>query len=148
MGRERRVVHVSSSEEMLVLGREVASRLKPGSVLALSGDLGAGKTTFVKGLALGLKIEDPIQSPTFVYMNQYLEGKYPLFHFDLYRMKGEGDFLGMGFFEYFDASGICAIEWPERIESILPQDVLKISFAHEEKGRMITFDAMDGFSWA
>ncbi len=141
MGRKRRMI-VSSAEEMQEFGKSVAKTLVPGRVLALSGDLGAGKTTFVQGLALGLGIEDPIQSPTFVYVNQYA-GKVPLFHFDLYRMKDVDDFLGMGFFEYFDLGGICVIEWPERIASILPQDVLRICFSHHEKGRLL--EVLGGF---
>lgn len=149
MGRSRRIVVtrcISSSEEMKEWGKSVGSLLRPGQVLALFGDLGVGKTTFVQGLALGLGIEESIQSPTFVYLNQYV-GKYPLFHFDLYRLKGAEDFLGMGFHEYFESGGISAVEWPERIESILPPDVLHICFSHHEKGRFVSFpDCLGGFS--
>lgn len=133
MGRDR---IVSSSEEMIELGKQIGSSLPPGSILALSGDLGAGKTTFVQGLAIGLGIQDPVQSPTFVYLNHY-EGNLPLFHFDLYRLKGEEDFLGMGFEEYFVSSGICAIEWPERIPSLLPSNTVRLTFSHVKEGRRV-----------
>jgi len=133
MGRDR---IVASFQDMVALGQELAEQLSPGTVIALSGDLGAGKTTLVQGLALGLQISSPVQSPTFTYLQQY-EGKYPLFHFDLYRMKGVNDFLGMGFDEYFDAGGICAIEWPERVEEILPSNAIRLFISHHEHGRHI-----------
>ena len=136
MGRDRIIV-LSSAEETLEFGKFLASRLSPGSVLALSGDLGSGKTTFVQGLAQGLGIDAPIQSPTFVYFNGY-SGTIPLFHFDLYRMKGIDDFLGLGFEEYFDAGGICAIEWAERIVPLLPKRAWHISFSHDGLGRRVS----------
>lgn len=137
MGRIRRIV--TSSLEMIELGKEIACSLKAGAVLSLSGDLGAGKTTFTQGLALGLGIEDPIQSPTFVYCNQY-EGRLPLFHLDLYRMKGEKDFLGLGFEEYLDGQCVCVIEWPERIRSLLPPHALLLSFVYHPEGREVTIE--------
>lgn len=112
----------------------MAHLLKPNAILALSGDLGSGKTTFVQGLALGLGIEDSVQSPTFVTLNLY-EAKVPLFHFDLYRLKSSQDFLSLGFEEYFQREGICAIEWPERIASLLPQETVFISFEYSGEGR-------------
>jgi tRNA threonylcarbamoyladenosine biosynthesis protein TsaE len=137
MGRDR-IVSLSSPEETIAFGKFLASCLSPGSVLALSGDLGSGKTTFVQGLALGLGIEVPIQSPTFVFLNHY-SGTVPLFHFDLYRMKGVEDFLGLGFEEYFDEGGICAIEWSERIASLLPLDAWHITFSYDDTGRKVSF---------
>ena len=141
MGRDR-IIH--SEGEMLEVGRLVASQVSPGSVLALSGDLGAGKTTFVQGLAQGLGIDVPIQSPTFVYLNCY-EGRLPLFHFDLYRMKGADDFFALGFDEYFEVGGVCAIEWPERILSRLPENVWFLSFSYHENGRKLSFIAPNGY---
>lgn len=134
MGRDG--IILSSHEEMVEFGKTIGSRIQPGSVLALSGDLGAGKTTFVQGLAQSLGIFDPIQSPTFVYMNAY-DGILPLYHFDLYRMKGEMDFLGLGFDEYFMSNSVCVIEWPERIKTLLPKHTMHISFAHVEKCRRV-----------
>lgn len=118
------------------LGQMLAHRLQENSIIALYGDLGAGKTTFVQGLAKGLGINEAIQSPTFIYVNEY-EGKMPLFHFDLYRMKSAEDFLGLGFDEYFYSAGVCAIEWPQRIVSILPLECIVIEFIYCEKGRVV-----------
>lgn len=140
MGRDR-IIFTSSSEEMIEVGKLVGATLSPNSVLALSGDLGAGKTTFVQGVAQGLLINIPIQSPTFIYLNRYT-GKLPLFHFDLYRIKGEDDFFGLGFDEYFEAGGVCAIEWPERIPLLLPKNTLHILFSHQDKGRTLVFSEM------
>lgn len=130
MGRSR--LKLSSSEETLALGRKMARELPPNAVIALSGGLGAGKTTFVQGLAQGLGITDPIQSPTFVILNIY-KG---LYHFDLYRLKNSDDFTSLGFEEYFQKGGICAIEWPDRITKILPPDTVYIDFRYDTKGRI------------
>ncbi|HSX26321.1 MAG TPA: tRNA (adenosine(37)-N6)-threonylcarbamoyltransferase complex ATPase subunit type 1 TsaE [Chlamydiales bacterium] len=134
MGRIGLEQFLLSSEETIAFGKKMAHLLKPNAILALSGDLGSGKTTFVQGLALGLGIEDSVQSPTFVTLNLY-EAKVPLFHFDLYRLKSSQDFLSLGFEEYFQREGICAIEWPERIASLLPQETVFISFEYSGEGR-------------
>lgn len=136
MGRER-IISLPSYEKTIEVGRSIGVLLRPNTILALSGDLGAGKTTFVQGIALGLQIKDPVQSPTFVYFNQY-EGTLPLFHFDLYRMKNSSDFLGLGFDEYFHREGICAIEWPERITDLLLRKALFFSFSHLSHGRIVS----------
>lgn len=127
MGR----VRLENHEETLQFGKNMASTLPANAVLALSGDLGAGKTTFVQGLALGLQIEEPIQSPTFVLLNAYPK----LYHFDLYRLKSPADFTALGFAEYFEADGICAIEWPEKIAPLLPPHTIRIRFDYDETGR-------------
>lgn len=123
---------------MVDLGREVGKALPPNSILALHGDLGAGKTTFSGGVAEGLGIQDPIQSPTFVFMNQY-EGRLSLFHFDLYRMSGVDDFLGLGFDEFLSGGGVSLIEWPERIIPLLEKNVWHIYFSYEGEGRKVVF---------
>ena len=130
MGR----IGLNSQEETLAFGRKMASLLPPNTILALTGELGAGKTTFVKGLALGLNIHEQVQSPTFVLLNAY-EG---LYHFDLYRMKTDADFTALGFEDYFHQGGICAIEWPERIEKLLPKNTIRIHFSYSEQGRTVT----------
>ncbi len=117
---------------MVAFGQKMGASLPKNAILALTGDLGAGKTTFVQGLALGLGIAEPIQSPTFVLLNVYEQ----LFHFDLYRLKGEKDFMNLGFDEYFYKDGICAIEWPDRIASLLPKETIRISFSYEGDGRV------------
>lgn len=143
MGRKR-IIPLAAPEKTLLLGKWLAPHLPSSAILALSGDLGAGKTTFVQGLALGLEIEEPIPSPTFTYLNLY-QGIRSLFHFDLYRMKTSADFLGLGFEEYFEREGICAIEWPERIWELLPPHTLSIDFAHGDSNRIATFSAQETF---
>ncbi len=127
--RKRHVL--KNAEEMIEFGQFVASTLPKPSILALSGELGAGKTTFVQGLAKELGIQEPIQSPTFILLNVY-QG---LAHFDLYRLKNVEDFLALGFEEYF-SSHICAIEWSERIRAILPLETIYIHFEYDEGGRI------------
>ena len=107
---------------------------------AFFGDLGSGKTTFIKALVSKLSGIHPheISSPTFTYLHIY-EGNIPIFHFDLYRLQNHEDFLERGFDEYFEAGGICCIEWAERIRPILPNDVLCIEMKHlNENEREIT----------
>jgi tRNA threonylcarbamoyladenosine biosynthesis protein TsaE len=119
-----------SPEETHRLGKKLGSLLEPNAVLALSGDLGAGKTTFVKGIVEGL-LGNPlqVQSPTFVYLHLY-QGKFPIHHFDLYRLQNFEQFLALGFEEYFSMHGICVIEWSEKILSLLPAHTLFIHLAH------------------
>jgi tRNA threonylcarbamoyladenosine biosynthesis protein TsaE len=131
MGLPQTKIILSSAEEMLAFGEKIAKSLRPDSVVALTGDLGTGKTTFVQGLARGLKIADPVQSPTFVTLNLY-EGTLPLFHFELYRFKEGADFFKLGFEEYFQKGGVCAIEWPQKIADFLPDDTLHIDLQHYE----------------
>lgn len=126
------IYSLSSSEETLAFGSLAANEMPRNAILALSGDLGAGKTTFVQGLAIGLGLTEPVQSPTFVLLNVY-EG---LAHFDLYRLKNSSDFRSLGFDEYFGKEMICAIEWPDRIQEILPPETIHIHFEYEKGGRI------------
>lgn len=135
MGRSGIEQILRSHEETIAFGKRFADGLAPNTILALSGELGSGKTTFVQGLALGLCIEESVQSPTFTLLNPY-RGSLPFFHFDLYRLKNEADFQALGFEEYFHQGGICAIEWPERIASLLPPKTLFLSFRHTPEGRI------------
>ena len=114
---------ISSPEEMFQYGIEIAHQLaKPNLILALKGDLGAGKTTFLKGFISTLAKLDPnqIQSPTFTYLQAYGN----VFHFDLYRLKHYEQFESAGFADYLQSGGICCIEWPDRIESHLPESTV------------------------
>ena len=104
--------------------------LEPGTVIALHGDLGAGKTCFIQGLAVAMGITDPITSPTYTLIGEY-EGRMKLNHIDLYRLANSVEALGIGLEEYLDSDGITAIEWAERAEEILPESMLHVSI---EKG--------------
>ena len=116
-------------------GRKWAQTLKAGSIIALHGDLGTGKTTLVKGIISELTGTpmDEIQSPTFPLLHIY-EGTCPIYHFDLYRIKSADEFIAKGFIDYLDSDGICLFEWPDRIESILPSHTLNITLSHVEEG--------------
>lgn len=121
------------AEETKRAGRELAKQLKPNSVLAFRGELGAGKTTFIKGLISEIADlpENTVVSPTFCYLNIYPGGRLTVYHFDLYRLKDEQDFLKLGFHEYLNAEGICCIEWAEKIPSLLPLHTQKIELLYE-----------------
>jgi tRNA threonylcarbamoyladenosine biosynthesis protein TsaE len=137
MGGRSRVIALNSAEETFLFGQHAARVLDGGKILALSGPLGAGKTSFVQGLGLGLGIASPIQSPTFTYFHLYDEGRIPLYHFDLYRLKDAADFFAMGFEEYFTGNGITAIEWPERLGAALPATAVSLQFSHAGSGRNV-----------
>ena len=127
-------MYIATESETQVLAREFAGQLQRGDIVALHGDLGAGKTTFVKGIVGVLSPENLVQSPTFIYLNIY-EGRIPLYHFDLYRLENEKAFLQMGFFDYLAAeNGICLIEWPERISSLLPTQTKHVILEHTKNG--------------
>ncbi len=134
------VVVSLSPEQTEEIGEQFGKTLPQGSVVCFFGDLAAGKTTFIKGLVAGACRLDPLQvcSPTFVYLNIY-EGAKTLFHFDLYRLKGSQEFLGMGFDEYMGGEGICCIEWSERIEELLPPSCIKVEMTHigENKRKIV-----------
>ena len=106
--------------ETEALGETLARRLGPGDVVAYRGDLGAGKTAFTRGLARGLGCTGRVTSPTFTVVNEY-EGRLPLFHFDLYRLEGEDALYDVGWEDYLDRGGVCAVEWSERAEVALPR---------------------------
>jgi tRNA threonylcarbamoyladenosine biosynthesis protein TsaE len=127
------VYRSSSVEETTEIASTLAKKLKAGDVLAFFGQLGAGKTTFIKTVAQAITgiSEHAVSSPTFQYLNIY-QGNLPFFHFDLYRLQGVEDFLSMGFDECFHQNGICCIEWAERICDILPSNTISVSMAHIE----------------
>jgi tRNA threonylcarbamoyladenosine biosynthesis protein TsaE len=121
-----------SAAETFELGRKIGQDLPINTVIGFFGDLAAGKTTFIKGLVQGAAGLDPsiVQSPTFTYLNIY-NGTKTLYHFDLYRLRDVDEFMSMGFDEYFDAGGICCIEWSERIADRLPPSCMKIRMEHQ-----------------
>ena len=116
-----------SVDETWKAAAELADMLHPGSVLALQGELGSGKTCFVQGLAIALEIMQPVTSPTFKLVNEY-EGRLPLYHLDLYRLGSEEESLFMGIEDYLFGKGITAIEWADRIPGLLPPSTIHINF--------------------
>ena len=127
-----------SSAETFAFGQDIAATLRAGDVLALCGDLGAGKTHFVKGLATGLGISAEVTSPTFTLIHEYPGGRLPLFHFDFYRLESEDDLLRIGFDDYLDAGGVLAIEWAEKFLALLPSHTRHFDFRADGETRTIT----------
>lgn len=120
-----------SAEETIKIAEAIAQNVKNCGVFVLSGDLGAGKTTFTKGFALGLGINDIITSPTFTIMNEYQGKNFALFHFDMYRLNGVDEAYALGFEEYFDNTnlkGICLVEWAENVAGLISKPYHKITF--------------------
>jgi tRNA threonylcarbamoyladenosine biosynthesis protein TsaE len=119
----------SNPEETQLIASEFVRNTLPGTVLSLIGDLGAGKTEFVKGLAFGLGFDGEVTSPTFTVLHEYRGGHLPLFHMDFYRLREERELDEIGFDEYRRAGGICAIEWGDKFPNRLPPDSMKIFFS-------------------
>lgn len=117
---------VKSVEETYALAKKIADNLKGGEIILLNGDLGAGKTTFTKGLAKALGINDVVTSPTFTFMKQYLSGRIPLYHFDMYRVEEEYELYELGLSEYLYLNGVCVIEW-NKFENIENPIVINIT---------------------
>ncbi|VAX35609.1 tRNA threonylcarbamoyladenosine biosynthesis protein TsaE [hydrothermal vent metagenome] len=133
-----KTIITKNPEETIAFGKKLAKNLSSGNIICLIGDLGAGKTTFVKGLAQGLKVNpNKVSSPTFVVMNIY-EGKLPIYHFDLYRMEGNEDMAMIGYEEFLYGDGIAVIEWAEHLGNLMPKDYIRIELTHHKpQGRKI-----------
>ncbi|MDE6202215.1 MAG: tRNA (adenosine(37)-N6)-threonylcarbamoyltransferase complex ATPase subunit type 1 TsaE [Lachnospiraceae bacterium] len=129
------IVETLSPEETFELGKKIGQEAMPGTVYTLTGDLGAGKTVFTQGVAAGLGITEPVNSPTFTIVQIYEGGRCPFYHLDVYRI---GDILEMdeiGYEDYFYGDGVCLIEWADLIEEILPEHLVRIQIAKDlEKG--------------
>ena len=126
---------LKDESETLRFAESMASHLLPGMNLYLKGELGAGKTTFVRGLLRGLGYQDKVKSPTYTLVESYSFLKFMIYHFDLYRFKGEHEWDDAGFREYFNETSICLIEWPEKAGGILPEPDISIELSHEPFGR-------------
>lgn len=138
----------AEERETEALGAELAELLRPGDVIAFYGDLGAGKTAFVRGLARALQAQETVSSPTFVLMHIY-EGRIPIYHFDAYRLQSAEELINIGAEEYIGTDGIACVEWSERVEKILPEDRLCVSISYETEklgpcGRKLKFEAVCG----
>ena len=116
----------ASEQETEALGRALVERLSPGAVVAFTGDLGAGKTAFVRGMAKGLDIPQRVTSPTFTIVNEYEGGRLPLFHFDLYRLGSSDELFDIGWEDFLRRGGICAVEWSENVADALEPDTVFI----------------------
>ncbi len=123
---------LKNEEETEALGKLIAERLAPGAVLALRGDLGAGKTALTRAIAKGLGISSRVTSPTFTIVQEHGDGRLPLYHFDVYRVHDEDELFEAGFFEYLKGRGVCVIEWADLIEDLLPEDTVYIDLSYGE----------------
>lgn len=132
---EEMVVETFSPRETFELGKKIGQEAIPGTVITLTGDLGAGKTVFTQGVAAGLGIMEPVSSPTFTIVQIYEGGKCPLYHLDVYRIGDVSEMDEVGYEDYFYGDGVCLIEWADLIEEILPERCVKITIAKDlEKG--------------
>ena len=125
------------------VGAALAARLTPGAVIAYRGDLGAGKTAFTRGLAKGLGCTDIVTSPTYTIVNEYLSGRLPLFHFDMYRLASADDLWDIGWEDYLDRNGICAVEWSENVAEALEEPLCITIEKTGEESRCITIEGGD-----
>ncbi len=140
---EKTVYKSCSADETKAYAEKFAKSLKAGDVLCMYGDLGAGKTAFVQGLAKGLQVGSYVNSPTFTIVNEY-EGTLPLYHFDVYRIADSEEMFDIGFDEYIDGYGVSVIEWAELIEDILPKNRYNITIkkTDDENTREITIEVV------
>ena len=130
----------ASEQETEAIGRELAQQLAPGAVVAFTGDLGAGKTAFVRGMAQGLGISQRVTSPTFTIVNEYEGGRLPLFHFDMYRLGSADELFDIGWEDYLARGGVCAVEWSENVSDALDGDCLRVDIRRggDDSQRIIT----------
>ncbi|OGX07363.1 MAG: tRNA (adenosine(37)-N6)-threonylcarbamoyltransferase complex ATPase subunit type 1 TsaE [Omnitrophica WOR_2 bacterium GWA2_47_8] len=120
-----------NEKETLKQAESLSKLLKPGDIVCLFGDLGSGKTTFTKGVAEALKVKkEDVNSPTFTLLNIY-RGKYPLYHFDLYRMESRKEILELGYEEFFYGEGVTLVEWAEKLKDLTPKEYLKVELSHQ-----------------
>ena len=136
----------NSPEQTEALGAQLALKLQPGAVIAYEGDLGAGKTAFTRGLAKGLGSADRVTSPTYTIVNEYPSGRLPLFHFDMYRLESSDDLWDIGWEDYLEQGGVCAVEWSENVQDAL-QGAIRVRIEKTgEDSRKITIEGGDGFA--
>ena len=138
------VIETHDPEETFEVGRTIGMNAKPGQIYTLTGDLGVGKTVFTQGVAAGLGITEPVNSPTFTIIQEYEDGRLPFYHFDVYRIGDLEEMEEIGYDDYFFGQGICLIEWAELIEEILKEKRIEVTIEKDlEKGfeyRKITIE--------
>ena len=138
------IIETHDPEETFEVGRKIGMNAKPGQIYTLTGDLGVGKTVFTQGVAAGLGITEPVNSPTFTIIQEYEDGRLPFYHFDVYRIGDLEEMEEIGYDDYFFGQGICLSEWAELIEEILPEKRIEVTIEKDlEKGfeyRKITIE--------
>ena len=141
------IIETENPEETFALGQKIGRAATPGQVYTLTGDLGVGKTVFTQGVASGLGITEPVNSPTFTIVQVYEEGRLPFYHFDVYRISDIEEMEEIGYDDYFFGEGICLIEWAELIEEILPENRISITIEKDlSRGfdyRRITIEGLE-----
>ena len=130
----------NSPQETERVGAALGAVLQPGTVLAYEGDLGAGKTAFTRGLARGLGCGDIVTSPTYTIVNEYLSGRIPLFHFDMYRLGSSDDLWDIGWEDYLERGGVCAVEWSENVDDAMEDAIWVTIEKTGEESRRITIE--------
>jgi tRNA threonylcarbamoyladenosine biosynthesis protein TsaE len=133
-----------SPAETEAFGKKLGELLEPGSVVALFGEMGVGKTALTRGIAAGLGIPEGVSSPTFALVHQY-DGRFPVYHFDMYRVETWDDLYSTGFFDYLDTGGVIIIEWSENIENVIPENAIRIHLKRgkNENERIISCEGVD-----
>ncbi len=134
-----------SPEETRAIGARLADRLQGGEVVAFTGDLGAGKTAFVSGMAQALGVEERVTSPTFTIVNEYEGGRLPLFHFDMYRLGSADELFHIGWEDYLARGGVCAVEWSENVADAIEENAIRVSILRgaEDNERVIDIEGVD-----
>lgn len=138
--------HSRSEAETEAIGVRLAAVLAPGSVVAYEGGLGMGKTAFTRGLARGLGCKETVTSPTYTIVNEYLGGRLPLFHFDMYRLASSDDLWDIGWEDYLDREGVCAVEWSENVQDAMEDAVTVTIEKLGESTRRITIEGGQGYA--
>ena len=121
------IIETKNAKQTFQLGKKIGEKALPGQIYTLNGDLGVGKTVFTQGVASGLGIREPVNSPTFTILQEYDEGRLPFYHFDVYRIGDIEEMEEIGYDDYFFGEGICLIEWARLIEEILPENVISVT---------------------
>ena len=133
----------NSPAQTEAVGAALGKNIKSGTVIAYRGDLGAGKTAFTRGLARGLGYAEPVTSPTYTIVNEYLGGRLPLFHFDMYRLKSSDDLWDIGWEDYLERGGVCAVEWSENVEDAMENAIYVTIEKIGDEARRITIEGGD-----
>lgn len=150
MGLSLMLYQTNSPAETEALGESLAHQLTAGAVIAYTGDLGAGKTAFTRGLARGLGVQERVTSPTFTIVNEYLGGRLPLFHFDMYRLGSSDELYDIGWEDYLARGGVCAVEWSEIVDDALEQDAIRVDIRRGEtdQQRLITITGVENLAYS